>query len=129
MDYYRKLYVPDAKKWMRFYTQINEGNVNPYADHTMKGYQRGGGLRNKTSPFMVSIDKYVNDMDNAGKKPVINMTSPAEQIVEQAKSEMKRDKITKSNQHSSKRHSQKASASKGMAWTTLISKEVESTLN
>lgn len=90
---------------MRFYTQIKEGNVNPYRDHAIKGYQRGGGLRSKTSPYMISIDKYAKDLDVRDKKLTISMTSPAEQIVEQAKSEIEREKNIKKDQHGSKRRS------------------------
>lgn len=42
--------------------------VSPYANHTMKGYQRGGGLRNKTSPFMLSIDKHAIDSEYKTKR-------------------------------------------------------------
>lgn len=55
----------------------------------MKGYQRGGGLRNKTSPFMLSIDKYA--IDSYDKNIKLNVTSPAEQVVDQAKSEVRRE--------------------------------------
>jgi hypothetical protein len=113
MDFNKKLYVPDIKKWTKFYMAVNKGNVNPYTDHTMKGYQRGGGLRNKTSPYMLSIDTYTKDMDVTDNNPKINMTSPAEQIVEQAKSEVKREKIIKKDKRNVKRPSQKASTSKG----------------
>jgi hypothetical protein len=112
MEFDRKLYVPNANKWMRFYSQINRGNVNPYANHTMKGYHRGGGLRNKTSPFMMSIDSYAKDNEANGKDLKINVTSPAEQIVEQAKSEIKRENITKKEKHGNKRRKQKATVSK-----------------
>lgn len=112
MDMNKKIYIPDPKKWMRFYTQIKEGNVNPYRDHAIKGYQRGGGLRSKTSPYMISIDKYAKDLDDRDKKLTISMTSPAEQIVEQAKSEIEREKNIKKDQHGSKRRSQKSNATK-----------------
>jgi hypothetical protein len=90
-----RMYVPDTKKWTNFYTQISKGNVNPYTDHSMKGYQRGGGLRNNTSPFMVSIDKYAKELNEREIRPAIKMTSPSEQVVEQAKSEVVRKKTKK----------------------------------
>jgi hypothetical protein len=90
-----RMYVPDTKKWTNFYTQISKGNVNPYTDHSMKGYQRGGGLRNNTSPFMVSIDKYAKELNEKEIRPAIKMTSPSEQVVEQAKSEVIRKKTKK----------------------------------
>lgn len=96
---------------MTFYTQIKEGNVNPYRDHAIKGYQRGG-TTSKTSPYMISIDKYAKDLDDRDKKLTISMTSPAEQIVEQAKSEIEREKNIKKDQRGSKRRSQKSNATK-----------------
>lgn len=87
MSAYKTLYVPDPQKWTNFYLQIHR--VSPYADHTMKGYQRGGGLRNKTSPFMLSIDKHAIDSNDKNIK--LNVTSPAEQVVDQAKSEVRRE--------------------------------------
>ena len=86
-----RLYVPDTKKWTNFYTQISKGNVSPYIDHTMKRYQRGGGLRNNTSPFMVSIDKYARELNEREIRPKIKITSPSEQ----AKSEVVREKTKK----------------------------------
>lgn len=44
MNNQSRLYVPDAQK---FYMEMQSGNVSPYEDQTTKGYQRGGGLRNK----------------------------------------------------------------------------------
>lgn len=89
MSAYKTLYVPDPQKWTNFYLQIHRGKVSPYADHTMKGYQRGGGLRNKTFPFMLSIDKYAIDSNDKNIK--LNLSSPAEQVVDQAKSEVRRE--------------------------------------
>lgn len=83
--------------------------MSTYADHTMKGYQRGGGLRNKSSPFMVSIDKYAK-MDD--KDIHLNVTSPAEQVVEQAKSEIKRDKNVEKGKRPMKRVTEKSSSTK-----------------
>lgn len=68
-----RLYVPDTKKWTNFYMQISKGNVSPYIDHTMKRYQRGGGLRNNTSPFMVSIDKYARELNEREIRPKIKI--------------------------------------------------------
>lgn len=74
----------------------------------MKEYQRGGGLRNKTSPYMISIDNYTKRAVEQDTNPKINMTSPAEQEVEQAKSEVKREKsTTEKGKRVLKRHSQK----------------------
>lgn len=47
MDVNKTLYVPDTKKWTMFYMRVGNGDVNPYTNHTMKGYQRGGGYETK----------------------------------------------------------------------------------
>lgn len=108
MDVNKKMYVPDTKKWTMFYTHINRGSVNPYTDHTMKEYQRGSGLRNKTSSYMISIDNYTKRAVEQDTNPKINMTSPAEQVVEQTKSEVKREKsTTEKGKRVLKRQSQK----------------------
>jgi hypothetical protein len=73
----------------------------------MKGYQRGGGLKNNTSPFMVSIDKYARELNERESSPKIKMTSPSEQVVEQAKSELVREK-TKKRKPQLKHFSEKA---------------------
>jgi hypothetical protein len=112
MDANKTLYVPDTKKWTMFYKQVGNGDVNPYTNHTMKGYQRGGGLRNKTSPYMLSIDNYTRRAAERDVNHKINVTSPAEQVVEQAKSEIKRDKTIEKGKRVMKRTSQKTSDKK-----------------
>lgn len=108
MSAYKTLYVPDPQKWTNFYLQIHR--VSPYADHTMKGYQRGGGLRNKTSPFMLSIDKHAIDSNDKNIK--LNVTSPAEQVVDQAKSEVRRETIIKNAKTTPKRRIQESPTAK-----------------
>lgn len=112
MNANKNLYVPDTKKWTMFYMQVGNGDVNPYTNHTMKGYQRGGGLRNKTSPYMLSIDNYTRGATERDVNHKINMTSPAEQVVEQAKSEIKRDKTIEKGKRVLQRSSQKSSEKK-----------------
>jgi hypothetical protein len=112
MDANKTLYVPDTKKWTMFYMQVGNGDVNPYTNHTMKGYQRRGGLRNKTSPYMLSIDNYTRRASGRDVNHQIHVTSPAEQVVEQAKSEIKRDKTIEKGKRVMKRASQKLSDKK-----------------
>lgn len=78
----KKIYILDFKKWMRFYMQIKEGNVNFYRDYVIKGYQCGGGLWSKILLYMIFIDKYVKDLDDRDKKLIISMMLFVEQIVE-----------------------------------------------
>ncbi|KAK3107677.1 hypothetical protein FSP39_019681 [Pinctada imbricata] len=105
-----KLYIPNAQKWIKFYTQLSKGMVNPYADHTYKGYQRGGGLKNNTSPFMMPIDKYTKESNDEATQLQINMTSPAEQVVQQAKSEVAQENLVKKRNKKRKHKNIKASS-------------------
>lgn len=73
-----------------------------------RSYDESSGLRNKTSSYMISIDNYTKRAVEQDTNPKINMTSPAEQVVEQAKSEVKREKSTaEKGKRVLKRHSQK----------------------
>lgn len=65
---------------------------------------------------MLSIDKYAKNADSRNLK--LNMTSPAEQVVEQAKSELERGKRTM------KRISQRSTSS-GIGRATKKSKVVK----
>lgn len=47
---------------------------------------------------MVSIDKYAKQSFDGESKPKLQMTSPSEQVVEQARSEIVREK-TKKRKH------------------------------
>lgn len=89
---------------------IDERKVSPYADHTMEGYQLGGGLRNKTSPFMLSIDKHAIDSNDKNIK--LNVTSPAEQVVDKAKSEVRREISIKNAKTTPKRRIQESPTAK-----------------
>ena len=71
-----KLYIPNPQKWMRFF------------DKVAKVKQSGGGY----VPKILHLDKYVTADSNAENVP-IKSVSPAEQTVQQAVSELKRDNI------------------------------------
>ena len=92
-----KLYIPNPQKWMRFF------------DKVAKVKQSGGGY----VPKILHLDKYVTADSNAENVP-IKSVSPAEQTVQQAVSELKRDNIkpvsTMTTSQTSKRHRRKRPA-------------------
>ena len=71
-----KLYIPNPQKWVGFF------------DKVAKVKQSGGGRVQKILP----IDKYIAIESKVGNIPVKSVT-PAEQTVQQAVSELKRENI------------------------------------
>lgn len=80
-----KLYIPNPQKWVNFYRNLAEGKVKL---HSYK--QTGGG--NVTHSFITPIEKKSSDiMPDTNKQPQVKLVTPSQQIVEQAKSELKRE--------------------------------------
>lgn len=76
-------YVPDFKKWEQHFIDISEGRVRP--DHKGR-YIVGSGTRNRIpSPKPVDL-------------PKVTLVTPVAQAIEMAKSELKRQGITKRNE-------------------------------
>ncbi|MCG8113110.1 MAG: hypothetical protein N0E59_20355 [Candidatus Thiodiazotropha taylori] len=81
-----KLYVPDPQKWVRFYKHVAEGKIKLNSTNQM----RGGGRVSHS--FIAPIDKYLKQLeDSTSTLPPIKLVSSTEQIVDQAKSELKRE--------------------------------------
>ena len=80
-----KLYVPDPQKWVKFYKHLADGKINHYSIN-----QIGEGENNQ-SPIL-TVDKYIDQSENKStKQPALKLVSTTEQIVDQAKSELKRE--------------------------------------
>jgi hypothetical protein len=75
-----KLYVPNPQKWVQFFDKAAKGKVN--------WNQTGGGNISQ----IMSMDKYVSSTPNKPQLPV-KIVSPAEQVVDQVKSELMRENI------------------------------------
>jgi len=100
-----KMYVPNVEKWMRYYKDIASGKENVYMENSQRNVkQRGGGLSQNSNEFMIDIDKKNRGGEKSLPAKTINfeMISPAQQVVEQAKSELKREHSLDSR-HSFKR--------------------------
>lgn len=82
MDPY-KLYVPNPQKWVRFFDKVADGKA--------KFGQSSGARKMEILP----LDRYTSNEDSV--KPVsVKAVAPAEQTVQQAASELKRDNINPS---------------------------------
>lgn len=71
-----KLYVPNPQKWLDLF------------DKVAKVKQSGGGKRSQILP----LDKYTT-IESQNKQVPVKAVSPAEQTVQQAKSELERENI------------------------------------
>jgi len=84
------MYVPNPQKWMKYYESMAKGYHNPYVDQ--KGGQRkqiGGSLSGNRGTFMVPIEEIPHSTNSLSSNPVkVNLVSPSQQVVEQAKSEL-----------------------------------------
>ena len=79
------LYVPNPQKWVTFYKHLAEGKIKLHPPN-----QIGGGK--KLNSFIAPVDKFVNQVENSTiKQPSVNLVSTTEQMVDQAKSELKRE--------------------------------------
>ena len=120
----QNMYIPDAQKWIQYYKQIAKGTHRPYVNHQhRKTIQTGGSIGRKSIGFMDNIDVLSTPKDHTDSAADVNvqLVSPAQQSVEQVKSEIarksnqkrtyKRRKILK-NVSPRKRHKRTASPKK-----------------
>ena len=76
-----KLYVPNPQKWVHFFDRVAKGTVN--IEQTGSG--RKGGL--------ISVEREGHSARQSNSELPIKAVTPAEQTVQQAKSELKRENI------------------------------------
>lgn len=85
-----KMYVPNPQKWMTYYESMAKGYHNPYVDQKGgQGKQIGGSLSGNRGTLMVPIEEIPHSTNSLSSNPVkVNLVSPSQQVVEQAKSEL-----------------------------------------
>lgn len=85
-----KMYIPDPQKWMKYYEQVAKGHHNAYINNKNRTtFQRGGSIARKTVGFMDSIG--LQSLRPKSSEP-IEIVSPVHQVVDQAESNIRRDK-------------------------------------
>lgn len=85
------MYIPNTQKWIQYYQNLSSDGHNPYINHTYRGGKQigGGSLSGSPQQFITSIgppQKGKND-----DKVVVNLVSPVQQSIDQAKDEVKRN--------------------------------------
>lgn len=94
---FKHLYIPNPQKWVKYYENTGSGKHNPYVQH-MSGrglsHQTGGSISTNSRRFMVPIDQHVSEVtpNNMSDKVTLQMVSPTQQTIDQAKSEIHRHK-------------------------------------
>lgn len=84
----KKMYVPDPKKWIDFYHSVSSGNTNPYIMYGRIN-QRGGALMGSSKQFMIPLENKTHSKLQQMDVPKVQLVSPAEQVVQQAKDELR----------------------------------------
>lgn len=83
------MYVPDPKKWIDYYKNVASGHINPHLTYGRKN-QTGGALMGSTKQFMIPIGNNNHVMSQQNDLPKLQLVSPAEQVIQQAKKELKK---------------------------------------
>lgn len=100
------MYVPNVGKWMKYYQDVVQGKENAYVNNVNRNVKQwGGGISQNANEFMIPIDKNNNEGEKSlpAREIDVNMVSPAQQVVEQAKSALKRHRRSSSRHLSAKR--------------------------
>lgn len=84
----KQMYVPDPNRWINYYKNVGSGNINPYLTPHGK-QQHGGGLMRSSKQFMIPIENDSRMTTNSADVPPVQLVSPVEQVVNQAKEEIR----------------------------------------
>ncbi|CAC5395727.1 unnamed protein product [Mytilus coruscus] len=86
-----RMYVPNPQNWVKYYENILKGNHNPYINQNGGGKRKqvGGSLIGSPGTFMIPIEN-VDHLENQNSSDplTVKLVSPAQQTVEQAKTEL-----------------------------------------
>ncbi|CAG2223460.1 unnamed protein product [Mytilus edulis] len=83
-----KMYIPNVNQWTRYYQNVVSGQSNAYVNHMKSGYNKGS----QSGSFMIPIsNKSYPIRAEKENNFVVRLVSPSEQIVNQAKEEIKID--------------------------------------
>jgi hypothetical protein len=89
-----KMYIPNPQEWVKYHESMAKGHQNPFIDQRggrMK--QIGGSLSGSQCSFMVPIEEASTSVNSHLSNPMkVELASPSQQFVEQAKSELQAEK-------------------------------------
>lgn len=86
-----RMYVPNPQKWVKYYENMAKGNHNPYINQSGGGKRKqvGGSLIGSQGTFMIPIENVDHlENQNSSNPLTVQLVSPAQQTVEQAKTEL-----------------------------------------
>ncbi|VDI77647.1 Hypothetical predicted protein [Mytilus galloprovincialis] len=86
-----RMYVPNPQKWVKYYENMAKGNHNPYINQSGDGKRKqvGGSLIGSQGTFMIPIENVDHlENQNSSNPLTVQLVSPAQQTVEQAKTEL-----------------------------------------
>lgn len=99
-----KMYVPNPQKWISYDEQIARGEHNAYINNkNRRTVQKGGSIGRSTVGFMDSIEPSSSRQKLSER---IELVSPVQQVVDQAKSEIDRIKYTNKRKNQTKESKQ-----------------------
>jgi len=85
------MYIPNTQKWIQYYQNVGKDGHNPYMHYAQRGGKQigGGSLSGSPQQFITPIGP-----PQEGKhddKVMVNLVSPVQQSIDQAKDEVKRN--------------------------------------
>lgn len=84
-----KLYIPNTNKWIKYYEDLQNGK-KPYANGYIGMNQNGGSIASMNATYMIPVEKHINHHNTENKPIPFKVVSPAQGVVDRAKSEVKR---------------------------------------
>ena len=85
------MYIPNTQKWTHYYQNVGKDGHNPYINNAHRGGKQtgGGSLSGSPQQFITPIGPpHKNDHN---EKVMVNLVSPVQQSINQAKDEVKRN--------------------------------------
>ena len=99
-------YIPNHEKWIKYYESIGMSE-HPEYFHSAEPSKRqtGGSIGKIGEQTILPIDKPTQKCPNKTPELKVELVSPAQQVVEQAASELKREGSIKRKQSFARHHS------------------------
>ena len=88
----KRLYLPDHKKWLKYYQGIGKGIKSGQAEVKRKSHQVGGSFGKTINQLILPIESKPEIVTTKSDDPIeINLVSAAEATVQQAESQLSRE--------------------------------------
>jgi len=87
-----KMYIPNTQKWIQYYQNLGKNGHNPYLHYSQRDRKQigGGSLSGSPQQFITPVGpEHKSDHE---EKVTVNLVSPVQQSIDQAKDEVKRNR-------------------------------------